>query len=896
MPPRKDDASRWRRLLRLPLADTRADVDDELRFHIETSVRELVAGGLEPAAARAEAERRFGALEAVRAQCLTIDERRRRRAQRADTMSGLLHDVRYALRAVRKTPAFSFVVALTLGLGIGATTAMYGVVDGVLVRPLPYAAPGRLVALADVQRDVEVTPASFSEYQAWKKAGDPVFTDLAAWVQTQHTLTGGCPSTAGACEPEVLAGDRMSASLPRMLGVTPVLGRSFRDDEEPPTGERVAMISEAFWRRRFGGDPAILGRALRLNGQPHIIVGVFPSSPVARTPSDLSSGRRADVWLTLRLDEQRAPRGLHFLNAAARLRPGVELPRARGTMAAAVAHARAAGMTPHDVKLEPLSERIVGSTRWLLATLLGAVSLVLVIACVNVASLLMARASIRQQEIAIRVALGAGRERIVAQLLAESVARALLGGALGIGLAYLSIGALHRYLPTRIPRFDQVRVDGRVLFFAVALSVLTGILFGLVPALRASHGDLVAGLREGGRGLFGSLRRDRFRRMLVVAEIALSFVLLVGAGLLLRSFAHLVSVRRGFDAEHVLTAFLALPSARYGDDVRQRAFWQEVEARLNATPGIDAVGLSSSLPVEGGVNGGISIEGRTFPPESEPIVEKRVVSAGYLPAIRARLVAGRGFDARDAAGAPPVVVVNEAFVRRWMGKEAPIGKRVDFAWGTTGMQTIVGVIADMKEEGLSEPPSPALYIPVSQRASDAMYIVVRGPPEPSVLTSAVRREVLALDRDLPVSEVRALSDVATAGLASQRLSMSLLGAFSILALALAAVGLYGVISYAVIQRTQELGIRAALGAQRTDLLRLVLRQGVAFASAGIVAGVVGALASERVIASQLFGVGTGDPATYVGVALLLTGVALVATAIPALRAARIDPLVALRQE
>ena len=890
MPPRPDDLPRWRRLLRLPASDVRVDVEDELRFHIETSTRELVARGMEPMAARAEAERRFGAVEDVRAELLTIDERCRKRAKRADTMSAFLHDIQFAVRAVRKTPGFSLVVAVTLALGIGATTAMYGVVDTVLVRPLPYVAPDRLVAIGDVQT-TEVTPASFPEYVAWQSAGESVFSDLAAWWQTSLTLTGGC-ATAAACEPEVLAGDRMSANMPRLLGVTPVLGRSFRPEEEASSGERVVMISERLWRRRFGGDPGVLGRLLTFNGMPHAVVGVFPTTASTRMPRELSAGRSADAWVALRLDVKRAPQGLHFLSVAARLRPGTSLAKARATMAVAAAQVRAAGLTSHGVQLEPLADRIVGWTRPLLASLLGAVGIVLLIACANVANLLLARASARQKEVAIRVALGASRLRIVAQLLAESVVRALLGGALGIGLAYASIAALHRWLPTRLPRFDQVRVDARVLLFAVVLSVVTGVLFGLVPALRAARSQTTEALREGGRGVFGGLRRDRFRRALVTAEIALSFVLLVGAGLLLRSFDRLLAVRKGFEPEHVLTASVVLPSVQYGDAARQRMFWEELEGRLRVVPGVEAVGLTSSLPVEGGVNGGISIEGRSFAADAEPVVEKRVVSAGYLPAIGARLVAGRGFDARDAAGAPAVVIVNEAFVRRWMPGETPIGKRVDFGWGTEGLQTIVGVIADMKEEELDQPASAAMYIPVSQRASDAMYVVARGATD---VAASVRRAVLTMDRDLPIAELRALSDVTTAGVAGQRLSASLLGVFAFLALLLAAVGLYGVISYAVAQRTQELGVRAALGAQRADLIRLVVRQGATFILAGLAMGALGALASGRIIANQLFGVGAADPATFALVAVLLAAVALTAVLVPALRAARADPLVALRQ-
>ncbi|HET7584949.1 MAG TPA: ABC transporter permease [Gemmatimonadaceae bacterium] len=879
------DAPRWRRYLRFWGSYPAADLDDELTFHIEMLVQELVDAGMSTSAARAEAERRFGAVRPVREACLTIDQRRARRDARTDSMHALAQDVRYALRSIRMTPGFSGVVVLTLALGIGAATAMFSVVDRVLLRSLPYPASEQLVALSQSGSDFY---HSYSNYLDWKERSQGLFSNIVAWQSTNYGISGDG-------QPEVLWGDRVSASAAKMLGVTPLLGRTFHPEEELVSSERVVMISERLWKRRFGGDPHVIGRALTMSGFPFTIVGVLPSSARVRLPTDLAYDRQPDFWMPLRLTEESAPRSLHFLGIMARVAPGLTPAQMRSGLQAMSAALARDGVDTVTIDAAPLSTRVAGNTGRPLGILLGAVGMLLLIACANVANLLLARAAVRERELGIRVALGAGRTRIFGQLLAESVVRALFGGAAGVALAYASIWAAHRWLDVTLPRFHEVQVDARVLGFAVALSVAAGILFGIAPALRAMRARPGDVLREGGRGLHGSVHKDRVRRALIVAEVSFSFVLLVGAGLLLRTLDRLLAVDRGFDPTHVLTAQIALSGRRYPDSTAIRGFYQRFLTEVRSIPGVASAGFTSELPGPG-TSGGIEIDGESFPPNQRPNVEKRIVSEGYFETLEARLVAGRFFTASDAPGMTPVVIVNRTFVERWLKDRNPIGQRVDFLWDTQGLQTIAGVVDDIHETTSDGPPRPAMYIVAEQHPVPWMTLVVRSDADESSLVTAIRARLKAIDPELPLADVRTLSDIVGASVASQRLSASILTTFAMLALALAAVGLYGVISYSVAQRAQELGIRAALGAGRGRLLRLVLRQGAGLLISGLVVGIVGALAAGRLLASQLFGVGASDPATFVTVALVLSGVALLATAIPAMRATHVDPAVTLRTD
>ena len=887
----------WRRLFHLRRS-VRAGVEEELAFHVAMKTEELVAAGLDPAAAREKALQSFGGVADVRDVCIQIDERVLRRERRRDYVTGFVQDVRYALRTMRRTPGFTVVVALTLALGIGANTAMFSVVDGVLLKPLPYAQPERLASLVTVGGDGTEIPSSFAEFQHWSRHGDGAFSALAAMFHGSATLTGDDG------EPMALTGARMSAALPRMLGVQPLAGRAFAADEDAHTGERVVMISERLWRLRYSASPAIVGKMLTLNGNPWRVVGVYPSNARSSLPFRDVPTAPVDFWMPLRLDPS-APwlYGLHFMYVVGQLRPGVTAGEAGAWMARqpqlpGLQIAGSGRQRPNSLRVYQLSDVLLDDVERYLAILLGAVGFVLLIACVNVANLLLARAALRQRELAVRTALGASRARIVAQLLVESVLRALVGGALGVAIAYASLAAFRAYLPARLPRVDEVQLDGRVLLFVIVVSLLTAIVFGLVPALRASRPDMVSSLREGGRGLAGSLRHDRLRRSLVVAEVALSFVLLVGAGLLLRSLNAILSVPRGFESARTLTAYVDLPAARYPDSTRQIAFFDEAIARVSRIPGVKSVAVTTSLPIEGGVNGGVEIPGSNFGPDDRPNAEKRVVSPNYFEAIGARMAAGRAFQPTDRAGAEWVVVVNESFVRRYLPDGNPVGRMVDFLWGTPqGVpQRIVGVVADIREQDLNEPSAPAVYIPATQRAIDGGYLMVRTTGDPMRVLPAVRREVLAIDRYLPLRQVRMLDEVIDSGLSRQRFSASLLSAFSLLALFLAAIGIYGLISYGVAQRTAEFGIRAALGAQSKDIVRLVLLQGGALVVVGIILGGVAAFALTRVLSSQLYGISATDAVSFALAVAVLVAAAMLASALPSWRASRLDPMRALRSD
>ena len=881
---------RVRRLLRLDVHDrTRlaVDVDDEIAFHIEQRTEQLIRRGLPPAEARAEAIRKFGTSYSTWDGIHASARRREDRMRFDEWRDALVHDLRYTLRVLRGSPGFTAVVAVTLALGIGANTAIFSIIDGVLLQPLPYPAPERLVILSDEQADGTGVPVSYPEFVDWRTRGTEIFSSIGVAFSSEATLTGSG-------EPEVLRGARVSADVPRMLGMTVLRGRALTAEDDLRSAERVAMVSEDLWRRRFGADPAMVGRALTINGYPWTVVGIVRSDSRAVLPAGLVSGQRTDIWFPMRLDDQVAPRGLHFLTVLAHRRAELTEPSAAERLKALATQLREEDVTTHGILMTPVTERVIGDVRARLVLLLGAVGLVLLIACANVANLLLARAAARQREIAVRVAIGAGRARVASQLLIESVIRALLGGLLGALIAYVVIAVVRERLAGRIPRVDEVAVDGRMLLFALGLSVVTGLLFGIVPALRAARNDAGTVLREGGRTLAGSLRHDRVRSVLVVSEVALSFVLLAGAALLIRSFERLASVDTGFDDERTLTALVVLPYSRYPDSTRQIAFFDELLERARALPGVRGVALASNLPVEGGTNGGFSIEGRELPPDEPVLAEKRVVSASYFEVIGARMVDGRSFDQRDVLGAQPVMVVNEAFAKKWFPDRSAVGERVAFSWGIDGMQTVIGVVADVREVGLDQAPAPAIYVTYAQRASDALNVVMRTTGDPLAMTPALRETVLSIDPDLPISQVRTMADVVTSGIAGPRLSATLVGVFSVLAVLLAAIGLYGVISYSVLQRTHEMGIRTALGAKPGDVLRLVLGQGLVLTAIGLAGGLALALALGRVLASQLYAIEANDPSTLTGVALLLAVVGVLAAAGPALRASRTDPIVALR--
>ena len=780
---------------------------------------------------------------------------------------------------------------LALGLGIGANTAIFSLINAFLLRPMPYRDSERLVWVQqNILKSGAAGAVAYPDFVEWKRQNH-VFAELAAIQFDQFNVTG--PEEA-----ERILGARVSAGFFPLLGVSPTRGRAFLPEEDSPGGNRVVILSQGLWQRRFGSQPDILGQALTLNGTSYTIVGIMPA--------DFRFPPTCELWTPLALDVNRAGWGNHFLAAIAGLKPGVGLGKAQAEMATIAR--RLEQQYPDSnagwgVTVVPLHEFLVRESRPALFTLLVAVVFVLLIACANVANLLLARAAARTKEIAIRLALGAGRFRIIRQMLTESVLVSMLGGAVGLLLALWGTRLLATAMPFYLLSLQTVRIDGYVLAFTLLISVLTGLIFGLAPALQVSKGALNETLKEGGRRSAPGGSRGRLRGILVVSEVALALMLLVGAGLLMKSFARLQQVNPGFRSEKVLTMEMSLPPARYSKPFQRAAFYRQLLEKIATLPGVQSAGAVTQLPLGGrSSTRAFAIEGRPAPPpgQGERIgAGHRVVTPGYFRAMSIPLRRGRQFTDQDAEGAPGVVLINETMARRWWPNEDPLGKRIALY---TSPQTvgpwlqIVGIVGDVKHRGLAAEIDPEMYLPHMQTFSAAMFVAVRTVADPASMAAAVRAQVRALDRDLPVSSIRTMEKVLADAVAQPRLRVWLLGGFAALALILAVMGLYGVISYSVTQRTHELGVRMALGAQTPDLLRLVVAQGMLVTLIGLGIGLAGAFALTRLLASLLFSVSATDAAIFTAVPLLLALVALAATAIPARRAARLDPMTALRYE
>jgi putative ABC transport system permease protein len=810
-------------------------------------------------------------------------------------MNTLWQDVRYGLRMLVKSPGFTVVAVVALALGIGANTAIFSIVNAMLLRPLPYGEPDRLVVVWETNPDLsspylrthnEASPANFLD---WRQQ-QTVFEDIAAYRFNDYNLTGGDA-------PEQLLGNPVTANMFDVLKVRPLLGRTFRPEDGDPKSDRVVVLSYGLWQRRFGGDANIVGRQLNLNGNPTTVVGVMPAD--FEFPAPFSQ-----LWTALRFANDTPPsRTAHFLYTRARLKPGVSLQQAEAEMQTIAARLRQQypdTNTNRSVRLVPLHTQTVEQARTGLLVLLGAVGFVLLIACANVANLMLARATARYREIAIRTALGAGRWRIVRQLLTESVLLSVLGGALGVLLALWGIDLLTAAVPREFALYvygwNQIKLDRWVLAFTFGVSVLTGVLFGLVPALQASKTDLNEALKEGGRGTVGHARR-RFRNALVVVEVALALVLLVGAGLLGKSFLRLLEVKPGFDPHNVITAQLTLPSARYEKDEQVVQFFTQLTERVAAQPGVEAVGTIDMLPMagSGGTNTFI-IDGRPLArPGVYPEANARTVDPGYFGALRIPVLKGRNFTAQDRAGAPGVCIVNETFARLFFPGEDAVGKILRNPDGTNPFQ-IVGVVGDIKHWGLDDEAEAYLYAPQLQMPSNGVALVVRSSTDTAALMAMIRREVRALDPDQPIFDVKTMNERIAHTTSPARLGSFLLGLFALVALTLAAVGIYGVMAYSVTQRTHELGVRMALGAQPRDVLRLVVQQGMLLVGIGLLIGLAASFALMRWLASKLFQVSPADPTTFAAVTLLLAAVALVACLVPARRATKVDPMIALRYE
>jgi putative ABC transport system permease protein len=814
-------------------------------------------------------------------------------------MQTLLQDLRYGARTLFKHPGFTLIAIITLALGIGANTAIFSVVNAVLLRPLPYREPERL---ALVQQHFPklgwyyggVSAPELLDYIAYNET----FAELAGYDIVSLNLTGER-------EPQRLSVARVSANLFSLLGVPPMLGRGFTNEEESVGKSRVVALSERLWRQRFGADPKIVGQTVKLDERPYTVVGVMPAR-LQFPPTGTAFAEAVELWTPLALtdDEKQARRRDANFKLIGRLKLGVTLEQAQANMVAVAARIEQQHPDIYQGNIRiaatavSLAGRMAQNVRLALWVLLGAVGLVLLIACANIANLLLARAAARRKEIAVRAALGASARRIVQQSLTESLLLALGGGAVGLLLAVWALDLIIRFGPEDVPRLAEASLDLRVLGFTLLVSLLTGVLFGLAPALQGARLSLTEALNEAGRGAGAAGHKGaRVRSALVMLETALAVMLLIGAGLLLNSFVRLLRVPPGFDPEGVLVARTALPAARYPEAERGKAVYQQVLERIAKLPGVQYASVASTLPLTGEWGIGFRIEGGGE--NTYYSANGSWVSNDYFRAMGIPLLKGRAFTDEDRTEAPPVVVVNETMARRfWPGEEA-IGKRIRWGgWNPQGGLTIVGVAADVKLTSLTADSPPTVYMPVFQiprLRRDALFIL-RTSGDPANLAAALRQAISGVDADLPVYDVQTMKQVVAESVAERRFTMWLLVIFAVAALLLAALGLYGVMSYSVMQRTHELGIRMALGAQVRDVLKLVIKQGMTLALVGVGVGLGAALLLTRLMKTLLFGVSATDPLTFGAIALLLTGVALLACWVPARRATRVDPLVALRGE
>ena len=864
------------------------DANDELRFHIQQQTSANIAAGMAPDEARRQAALQFGAVEGVKEDC--------REQRRGFWLETLIADARYALRVMRKNPGFAAIAILTLALGIGANTAIFSVVYAVLLKPLPYPAPSQLVVVfqAKPQEGVDFTGVSYPDFQDWR-AQNGVFTELAG--NQEHDLT-----VTGRGEPFVADTAVVTAGLFDVLQVAPLRGRTFVPEDGRPGAAPVAIVSEKLWRSRFGADPHLVGSSINLDKRSFTVIGIMRAgfhSPILI--------RNQDIWVPTPDDPLfggwMKRRSGHWLSVIGRLKPGVSIAQAQAEMDGI--SRRLSAEFPKDdagwsIRVAPLQSTIVGDERPALLLLLGAVALVLLIACANIANLLLSRATSRAKEMSVRIALGAGRGRIVRQLLTESAALGLLGGVGGTLLAYWGVRVLGSLLPSDLAKMQDIRVDGWVLAFALSLSVTASFVFGLAPALFAAGSDVQKTLREGsGRAGAGGSRQN-VRTILAVAEIAVAMVLLVGAGLLIRSFITLTSVNPGFRSDHLTKAEVQLPQFEYSTPQQWTGFANDLLARIQAEPGMRDSAVAIPLPLANGfINLGFEIEGVAAPPSSKSRTANYVAtSPEYFRVMGIPLLQGRSFSPEDVAATPRVTIISEAMAREYFPNQNAIGKRIIFGFPPDGdaPREVVGIVGDVRDVALSQDPAAMMYVPYAQAPFWGAVLVVRSNLSVAAVADAIRRDARAIDKDLPVTDIAAMPEIVDASVAQPRFQTLLLGLFGALALILAAVGIYGVISYSVIQRTHEIGIRMSLGAQPNQVLRLVMGQGAILALAGIVIGAAAAFALTRLMRSLLFEVSPADPLTFAGIAALLVAVALAACYIPARRAMRVDPMTALRYE
>lgn len=901
----------FERIRRIVRMQVKQEVEDEIEFHLEMRVRDLVMGGMDPQAARAKAVRDFGDRHWITQECRTIARRRNQKMDRRQWLDELRQDIAFGLRQLARTPGFTAAALLTLALGIGANTAIFSVVDGVMLQAVPFRDVDRLVMVWETDRNSGTSrePASVPDYHDFQ-AQARSFEVLAAFQgrEVNFIPDGG--------EPRRLAALAATHDLLPMLGIRPLLGRSFTPGEDRPGGAASILIGERLWEREFARDPDVLGELLRLDDDSYTVVGVVPAGAEFGMPQVLAAadygrsfaerGERAgvEVWLPLRADPEEAPRQTHPILLVGRLQAGTDLAAAQRELdrIASELEQQYPENEGRGVHVERFEEVVLGPVRPALLVLLGAVGLVLLIACANVANLLLVRGTARSGEITVRAALGAGSSRLARQFLVEGMVLGVLAGALGIILALLGIEALLAFAPPEIPRLEAVGLDLRSLGVTLGISIAVGLVFGMVPAAQARRVDLSTALRSAGPGSSTRRAQQRTRSALVVAEVALAVMLLVGAGLLIVSFLKLVQVDPGFRSRGVLKAEFELPASRYPRDFAVWPRWTEILRfqqraleRVGALPGVEAVAISGAHPLNTGFTNSFVVVGREAEAREPgwPEINTRQVSPGYFDVMGVPLLQGRTISAFDDAGAPRVVVINRAAAERFFGARPPVGERLRL-WGQEW--SIVGVVGDEHFQGLAAEPAPAVYQSLLQSPMSGGTLLVLTEGDPASLAPAVRSAVREVDPALALFGVEPLEETLSRSVGQRRFVMLLLGLFGAIASLLAVIGVHGVLSYTVELRRREIGVRLALGAPRTDVVRMVLGQGAALAVVGIGLGLVGARSLTRLLSSLLYGVGATDASVFAGVAALLGAVALLASYLPARRATRVDPIATLRSD